>query len=210
MTPADVSIEPDRFEWDPWTPEDAAGLLSGLDVPWYVAGGWAIDLFLGGRRRPHADLEIAIPNERFPELAEALSGYELFVVAGPGRLVPLAEVEPTLETHQTWVREPRTGRWRLDVLREPAEGRTWIFRRDARIRLPYERVIERTADGIPYGSPEVVLLFKAKHAAEAKNADDFAAVLPALAPERRFWLADALALVHPGHAWIDALEGGRA
>ena len=27
--------------------------------------------------------------------------------------------------------------------------------------------------------------------------------LPLLGPDRRAWLADALRLVHPGHAWID-------
>jgi hypothetical protein len=27
--------------------------------------------------------------------------------------------------HQTWVREPATGAWRLDVMREPWEGGTW-------------------------------------------------------------------------------------
>ena len=31
---------------------------------------------------------------------------------------PLAEVGATLQTHQTWVWEPGTGRWRLDVFRE--------------------------------------------------------------------------------------------
>ena len=73
------------------------------------------------------------------------------------------------------------------------------------IRMPYARLIERTDDGIPYGRPEVVLLFKAKHAHEEKNERDFAATLPRLDAERRAWLRDALARVHPGHEWLDAL-----
>ena len=38
------AIEPDISEWDPWRPDEAARLLEGVDAPWYVAGGWAIDL----------------------------------------------------------------------------------------------------------------------------------------------------------------------
>lgn len=201
------AFQPDLSQWDAWRPEQAARLLADVEAPWYVAGGWAIDLFLGGERREHGDLEIAVPNARFDEVAEALAAFELFVVTGPGEVTPLAAARDRLaETHQTWVREPANGTWRLDVFREPADGDTWICRRDPAIRLPYERLIERTEDGIPYGRPEVVLLFKAKHAAEEKNECDFAATLPRLDPPRRVWLRDALECVQPGHSWLAELE----
>ena len=165
-------------------------MLKAVEAPWYVAAGWAIDLFLGGVYREHDDLEIAVPREHLEEFIGALDGYELRPVG----------------SHQLWVSGPRgSGTWRLDIMSEPSNGDTWIFRRDERIRLPYDRVIERTADGIPYGRPEIVLLFKAKHAREKDDAD-LAAVLPRLEPERRRWLADALELVHPGHRWLRGLQ----
>jgi hypothetical protein len=110
-----------------------------------------------------------------------------------------------MDTHQTWIREPATGFWRLDVFREPSDGDTWICRREPAIRMPYGRLIEWTDDGIPYGRPEVVLLMKAKHAHLEKNEGDFAATLPRLAPDRRRWLRDAIKVVHPGHAWLEQL-----
>jgi hypothetical protein len=110
-----------------------------------------------------------------------------------------------MDTHQTWIREPATGKWRVDVFREPSDGETWICRREPAIRMPYARLIERTADGIPYGRPEVVLLFKARHAHQEKNRSDLEAVLPRLGGDRRAWLRDALARVHPGHEWLEAL-----
>ena len=198
-------FEPDLSRWDAWRPEQAKRLLEGVEAPWYVAAGWAIDLFLGEQRRAHEDLEIAVPAARFGELAESLAGFELFVV-GDGLARPLSQAGDVLDTyHQTWVREPATGVWRLDVFREPCDGDTWICRRDERIRLPYDRVIEHTADGIPYGRPEIVLLFKAKHVRPRDDAD-LSAVLPHLEPKRRRWLVDALNLVHPGHRWILELE----
>jgi Aminoglycoside-2''-adenylyltransferase len=205
------SFDPDVSRWAAWRPETVAALLEGVKPPWYVAAGWAIDLFLGEERREHEDLEIAVPNSRFDELLPALAGLEIFVVTGPAEVTPLDEARDRLaETHQTWVREPATQLWRLDVFREPSDGDTWISRRHASIRMPYERLIERTADGIPYGRPEVVLLYKAKHAQRERDRRDFADVVPLLAPDRRRWLAEALELVHPGHPWVAELHGVRA
>ena len=200
-------FEPDLSKWQAWRPGEIAHRLAGVGAPWYVAAGWAIDLFLGGGYREHDDLEIAIPRDRFSEIAEALDEFQLFVVGVPkrGLVSSLEQAGDALDrSHQTWVREPQTGIWRLDVMREPSDGTTWICRRDERIRMPWDQVIERTADGIPYGRPEIVLLFKAK-AARPKDDADFLAVLPHLGRERQRWLADALELVHPGHTWLERL-----
>jgi hypothetical protein len=201
------SIDPDVSKWNAWRPADVARALEGVRVPWYVAAGWAIDLFLGGQRREHEDLEIAVPNDRFGEIAEALDRLEVFVITGQREATPLAEARDRLpETHQTWFRDPGTGEWRLDVFREPSDGDAWICRRHADIRMPYERLIQRTEDGIPYGRPEVILLYKARHAQRQRDRSDFADAAPRLGSEAREWLADALRLVHPGHAWIAELE----
>lgn len=201
-----TAIEPDVAQWDAWRPDEVARLLGGVRVPWYVAAGWALDLFVGAQRREHEDLELAVPSARFAELVPALEGFEIYVITAPAEATPLAEARPRLEdTHQTWIREPATGKWRFDVFREPSDGATWICRRDPAIRMPYARLIERTDDGIPYGRPEVVLLFKARHAHQKKNRADFEDVLPELGGVRRAWLRDALERVHPGHDWLDAL-----
>ena len=205
------AFEPDVALWDAWRPEQVATLLEGVRAPWYVAAGWAIELFLGEARREHEDLEIAVPRDRFGLVAERLSEFELFIPDGDltdrSLVWPFAQAPAALDEHQqTWVREPATGRWRLDIFREPSAGETWICRRDERITLPYAEVIEWTADGIPYGRPELVLLFKAKHSERPKDEADFSAVLPKLDSSRRRWLGDALRLVHPGHPWLERIE----
>lgn len=189
--------------WDPWRPERAAERLELLAADWAVAGGWAIDLFLGEETRPHEDLEIVVPAAEFGAVREALPGFEFHVV-GDGRAWDVDDGEAFALHHQTWVWEPAAGTYRMDVFREPHEGEVWICRRDAALRRPYADVIRRTADGVPYVAPEIVLLFKAK-AARPKDAADFAAALPRLDPAARAWLSHALALVHPGHAWQSGL-----
>jgi hypothetical protein len=47
--------------WNPWQPDEVAGRLASVDAPWYVAAGWALDLWRGRQRRAHADIEIGIP-----------------------------------------------------------------------------------------------------------------------------------------------------
>lgn len=200
-----LRVEPDLSKWAPWSPEEVARRLAGVAAPWYVAAGWAIDLFLGEQTREHEDIEIAVPRTRLGEVVEALGDYELFAVDS-GVVWRIGEAGDLPESsHQTWVQEHGTELWRLDIFSEPSEGATWICRRDFRIRLPYDRVIERTADGIPYGRPEIILLFKAKHV-RPKDETDFAAVVPRLDAAQREWLADALTLAHPGHHWLRSLR----
>ena len=201
---ASHGFEPDLTMWEAWRPAEIAERLADVQAPWYVAAGWAIDLFLGEERREHEDLEIAVPRDRFAEVARALAELEFFV-PDRGRVRPLAAAADDLDLHQTWARDPATGHWRLDVFREPSDGETWICRRDERIRLPYRDVIERTEDGIPFARPEIVLLFKAK-SVRAKDEDDLAAVLPRLEPARRRWLAEVIGLVHPGHPWLERID----
>jgi hypothetical protein len=179
--------------------------LAGVHASWYVAAGWAIDLFLGYQRREQEDIEVAVPRTRFGEVVRALAGCEFFVV-GDGLAWPLARAGAMFEVHhQTWVREPATGPWRLDVFREPSDGAIWVYRRDGRLRLPHDRLIARTGDGIPYARPEVVLLFKAR-GARPKDDDDLAAVLPRLGPQGRRWLTEALEVVHLNHRWLADLR----
>jgi hypothetical protein len=200
-------VHPDDAEWEAWTPAEAARRLQGIDVPWRVSAGWAIDLFLGRERREHDDLELAVPATRFPEVAGALGELDFHVVTA-GIAEPVATdagAELMVTVHQTWGLDRGARVWRVDVFREPSDGDTWIARRDETIRLRYDEVIEHTPDGIPYERPEIVLLFKAKHA-RAKDEADLAAVLPHLGPERRRLLAEWIERVHPGHFWLPDLS----
>ncbi|MGW5867102.1 nucleotidyltransferase domain-containing protein [Streptomyces sp. NPDC055239] len=208
LPPGGAVLDVDELEarWaDAWRPEQVAERLGDIDAPWCVAAGWALDLFRGGQSRPHGDLEIAVPAAGFPEIRHHFPEY-VFDAVGSGRVWPEAEAETLAATHQTWLRDPVSDQFLFDVFREPHEGGTWICRRDERLRLPYDAIIERTADGIPYLAAELVLLFKAK-ATRPKDQADFEGVLPLLDQPRRNLLRGWLELVHPGHPWLAELAG---
>jgi hypothetical protein len=192
--------------WNAWHPSEAAWRLAGVSAPWYVAAGWSIDLFLRNNLRDHEDLEIAVPGERFAEIEAALPDLAFYVVVGADELAPIDEARDRLaDTHQTWGLDRRAHAWRIDVFREPSRDGRWVARRDDRISLPYDELVEHTADGVPYARPEVTLLFKAK-AASDKDEVDLEACLPRLDAARRALLAGWLALAHPGHSWLERLS----
>lgn len=204
-----IELSPDEIEALParwsscWTPREVAHQLAGISPPWYVAAGWALDLFRGRQTRAHGDIEIAIPAAGFPEVRDRFPGY-VFDAIGSGRIWEDATSEVLAAVHQTWLRDPATGNYLLDVFREPHDGDTWICRRDERVRLPYNDIVHHTQDGIPYLAPELVLLFKAKHV-RRKDQADFDATVPHMTSAQRETLAELLARVHPGHTWIAGL-----
>lgn len=123
-----------------WTPDEVAHRLAGISTPWCVAAGWALDLFRGRQTRDHGDIEIAIPEAGFPEVRDRFPGY-VFDAAGSGRIWEDAPPETLAAVHQTWLRDPATGNYLLDVFREPHDGDTWISpaRRDDPAALQRDR-----------------------------------------------------------------------
>jgi hypothetical protein len=190
--------------WDAWTPWEVADRLEGLDVAWCVVGGWAIDLALGERTRPHEDLEIALPRDGLASVRRHLGEFAFHVVGGGEvRCLEASEKTPA-ERHQHWVLDMKAQRWRVDVMAEPGDDQTWVYRRDPSLRAPRASMVGLSADGIPYLKPHGALLFKAK-ANRPKDRLDFDASVSSLEASQRRWLAAALERLHPSHTWIHRL-----
>ncbi|HUN36066.1 MAG TPA: hypothetical protein VMU95_29055 [Trebonia sp.] len=202
LSPAEIEALHSRWS-SCFSPAEVARHLAGLAAPWYVAAGWALDLFHGRQTREHGDIEIAVPAASFPMVRSRFPGY-VFDGVGNATIWENATEDVLAATHQTWLRDPATGNYLLDVFREPHDGDLWLCRRDETIRLPYRDIIHRTQDGIPYLAPELVLLFKAKHARD-KDQADFEATIPRMTPAQRQALSGLLARLHPGHRWLAGL-----
>jgi hypothetical protein len=193
------------YEWLPLEPREAAKLLGSLSAPWWIAGGWAIDLLLGRQTRPHADTDTTLLRGTEPALRTCLPAWDI-KIAHDGQFIPWDGGPVEHPYHQFWARPTPESPWALEFLLEEHSDDTWIYRRDARVTLPLASLGRTTADGVPYISPEVALLYKARGKGIERNAADFESALAALSAEERRWLRDALALAHPGHTWIERLE----
>lgn len=181
------------------------GVMGGYAGFWCVAGGWAVDFFLGRQSRPHEDLEVVVLRSEHGLLFERVKAFRpRKIFSGePPRFVPWEGGE--IESEVIQLRLDPVGESEFDLLLTPSEDGLWICRRDEAIRLPLTSVSGTTALGLPYLAPEIVLLFKAKYVRE-KDQADFEAALPALSAEAREWLRNSLTKVHPGHEWLTRLH----
>ncbi|MEO6398686.1 MAG: amino acid transporter [Tepidiformaceae bacterium] len=186
--------------WDPMGPEDVATLLAGFTGPWWIAGGWAIEAFVGGPFREHSDVDIGLRREDQVAMQTYLGGWELHAVDPPGTLRAWqpGELLPA-GVHDIWARPRPNAAWRFQLMLNETKGDDWVFRRDARIRRELGSCL-RLRGGIPYLAPEIQLLFKSK-SPRPKDAADFEAALPMLGATQRDWLAEALGITDPGNPW---------
>jgi hypothetical protein len=179
-------------------------LLASVRSRWWIAGGWALDLFVGTQTRLHEDLDIGILRRDVPRVIDSMTGWELFE-AKHGHLRRLGGRSPEPDVHSLWCRPTGQREWAVELMLDEAEDDAWVFRRERSIRCPLDSLIGRTTDGTPYLVPEIQLLYKAGRA-RPKDDADFQRVAPHLDSSARAWLRDALARLDARHDWLGALE----
>jgi hypothetical protein len=170
----------------------------------FIAGGWAVDLYLGRVTRPHEDIEVAIFRRDQAALHECLDGWLLQKVVG-GKLSAWRRGEwLALPVHEIHCFKEASEPTRLEVLLNESDGAEWVYRRNEKVRRPLAKCHLVSKEGVRFLSPEIVLLYKSK-SPRAKDEQDFAAVAGRLGAERKAWLKAALKAQDPGHGWLGKL-----
>lgn len=177
--------------------------MDGIVDWWAVAGGWAIDLWLGTESRAHHDLEVAIRREDQHAVCALESDWTLWSLDPPGSGWRRWSGHPIKAP--AFQLQARSASGEFDLFTEAADQTTWTFRRDDRIVRPVDQVIIESPSGIPVVSPAVQLLYMAA-SADPKNEHDFEIARPHLSAPDAGWLADAIATTQPGHRWLAALR----
>ncbi|MFC5187966.1 nucleotidyltransferase domain-containing protein [Actinomadura harenae] len=197
-----------RGPWDPLSPEKAAALLAEAEFPWWIAGGYAIELAVDVPYREHSDLDVLVLRRDQALVRRHFEAWDLFSADPPGagslRVWPVGEDLPN-RVHDVWCRPSPDQPWSVQLMFDEADGGEWVSRRDARVRRPLAQLGRATSTGIPYLSPEVQLFYKAKDV-RAKDELDFERTLLLLDADQRGWLVDALEMTMPGHAWLTRLS----
>jgi hypothetical protein len=192
------------YPWQPLSIEEVATLFDGLPVRWWIAGGHAIDLFVGSSTRDHQDVDVAVLRPDQLAVQAHLDSWDLRV-AHDGRLTRWV-TEQLLGSHEhgIWARPNPASAWRLELLVDDVIDGQWAYRRDPAVRLPLEQLGRTTATGLPYLRPEVVLLYKAKQP-RGPDEHDATVAIPRLSASERAWLATAIAKDGPEHHWLPLL-----
>jgi len=186
--------------------EDLSTMLKGIDIPWHISSGWALDLFTNTPSRYHDDLDVIVQRKHQLELQQRLRkhGWDLhYVLSGKYSYWQNDTFVPE-ESHQVHaIKDSRL----IDILLEPNRTDQWIYRRNPEMNQFLDLAF-KTQNGIPYLSPELVLLFKATirdGKIRDKDQNDFELILPYLTSEQKQWLVQAVALGDDTHPWIERL-----
>lgn len=180
--------------------------MKAAPFEWYVSGGWALDLFLGHVQRVHHDVDMVVPRSAQMELQKYLLARDWKLITPfEKRLAPWPpHMRLELPRHQ--VHAHRADDF-IDLLLTDMDD-VWKYRREPFILRSKEKLSLRSAGGIPYLAPELILLFKSKNTGNherSKDQTDFETAGPHLDPERRAWLRWALIASAPDHAWLNQL-----
>jgi hypothetical protein len=184
-----------------------ADIMATFRPKWYIAGGWAVDAWLGRQTREHDDIEVAVFRDDQRALFDHLDGWTRDFVrprpeGPPGDVLPWMGERLDLPIHEV---RARSAAFELEVLLNERTRTDWVFRRDPRVTLPLRSLAVKSPWSIPTLAPEVVLLYKAK-SPRPKDELDFQTLLPHLTERQRYWLWEAISLTHPGHPWLGPLS----
>lgn len=192
-----------KATWAPLDPETLAGYLDGTGIRWRLTGTSAFNNFLGYQLREPHDLDVQIVTDDVSQILFAMPSWQHYYVDCSAWLrwqgQPLAD-----DIHRLVSRPARNEPWGVDWLLTTVDGDDWVYGYDDRVRSPWNA----TTDGgsaVSFAPPEVALLHKSR-LLRPKDSADFEALVPHLDGRRRAWLADAISLSEPDHAWLRRLR----
>jgi hypothetical protein len=202
----DTPAETPEQRWEPLSLEEVKRLLGPVAAPWWIAGGHALDMFLGHETRNHVDIDVAVLRRDQKAFREALGKWDV-QIAHKGEFIPWKRGEAITnpEHHEIWARETPDGPWRVELLFEESEGTRWAYRRNPRIGLNVADLGRRDSYGIQFIRPEVTLLYKSK-SPRPVDETDFLYALPRLDVAQKGWLSGALYTVDPNHRWLERMK----
>lgn len=195
-----VSVPDAATAWEPLTPHAVAELLRVGSARWWLSGGVALEHWLGRTIRERPNTDVSTTQGGLPQLVRALpAGFTAWAPAGEDAVIPWADAPDDADVQPVRIQDERSGAWVLQVNVEDGTEHAWLYRRDPRLQLPWDRAVLEV-DGIPTGAPEVQLVWKALRPRPEDDLDKDV-VLPQLSDEARSWFERAILSVHPHSNW---------
>ena len=197
----------DEKPWQPMSVAAIAELLQDADFPWWIAGGYALELAIGKNYRAHGGIDVLILRPDHTRVRQYLQHWDCWAADPPGtlRFWPAGEsLKPYV--HDIWCRQNPADTWRWQIMIDETDERGWCSRRNPDVSMSFEDMTRTTQQGVPYLAPHVQLYYKALRR-RAKDERDFDEVLASGVQLDRDWLIDVIRTNYgPDHPWLDRLE----
>jgi hypothetical protein len=178
-------------------------IMKDFSLPWFIAGGWSIDLSVGKKTREHEDMDIVIFREHVQEVIDYFKDWEISVaIPGEHRLESVKDISST--SHPRYCLHIRKDKDFVEVLLTDRQEDRVIFRRDSSITIPLQNFNKTDPKNRPYVTPEWQLLFKSK-TPRITDIQDYLRVLPHLSDYQKEWLRKALIKTKASNEWISFL-----
>lgn len=182
---------------------DIESLMASFEKPWFIAGGWTIDLAVGEVTRSHKDMDICIFREDLEYALYFFKDWDINVaIPGEHRLKPvrhLGDVElPRYCLHLF------KGSEFLEILLTERVHEQVIFRKDRTVTMHFDDFATGSLPR-PYVNPAWQLLFKSLHT-RPEDEHDFRVYLERSEDRQsKAWLLENMIRVGGNKQWVDAL-----
>ncbi|MBB3111330.1 hypothetical protein FHS18_003398 [Paenibacillus phyllosphaerae] len=172
--------------------------------PWFIAGGWAVDLALGRVTRAHEDIDICVYREDAGEVLRYFDGWAIKVaIPGEHRLVDCEQVNDLLLPRYCLhlFRENNF----IEIMLTERKGENVLFRKNKEITMSVTDFERYDREGRPFVNPVWQLLFKSLSPRDKDN-DDFTNYFPDMNHQEKQWLTEGLRLMNPDSEWLQRLS----
>ncbi|MFC5406456.1 nucleotidyltransferase domain-containing protein [Cohnella soli] len=186
-------------------------LMKSFERPWFIAGGWTIDLALDEVTRAHKDMDICIFRSDIEYAISYFQDWDIHVaVPGESRLEPYKKISD-LELPRYCLHLFK-GNDFLEILATELIGDEVIFRKNRNITMHISNFIKGSIER-PFVNPAWQLLFKSL-STRIEDEHDFKIYIERMNDDQlKKWLLESMIISNGNKDWIKELarvfeEGG--
>ena len=200
-----MSVDIPFNRWNHLRVADVVALFKDAPFAWCIAGGYAVELFLGKQIRQHDDIDVMIYRDEQLRVQEWLAGWQLYAADPPGTLRNWNQHEYLpYSIHDIWGHQIGSDAWQMQLMIAEVAGDAWFSRRNDQIGGKRNELIVHY-QGVACIRIEVQLFYKAKNL-RPKDEQDFQACLPKLDTAAKVWLKENLQIAYSAaHPWLEKL-----
>ncbi len=205
--------------------------MQDLSCPWYLCGGYGLDVFMKRKTRKHKDIDITVDFMYADTVIQYMKtkGYTIWAPVGKGKLTEINDAkENDLYFDNIWCLKGNLSRIKVLKDEEPFFyvelddveqlkldfvevmfnfiENDFVYLKNNKIKLKKEKSYFES-DGMQVLSPEITLLYKSRAANNLTYKNDFINCYPQLSSEARDWLMKSMKDEYAtGHSWFAYIE----